>query len=254
MADKSLASSSYSSGENSLRDSRSFSHDNILDRKGLKVRIADIDIPSPKVEETFTNAVLQNNLHSQEKNILDNHVALSQLSLSSATNSKSTFTEGKFRLPPRDVTLDTIIPQQNRLKQIQLSTEKIRKRDNACKELNLLRSLDQMKSAPPPASVSSCNVLQSTRIHKESMTELNIVTSAISRQPGEYFEKPPRSRGLLPPMIRTQTTDILEESESDNDGADESTNSASSSQMEKLEKKHAAAIKEKVNFTTMYDV
>mmetsp|Transcript_26237 Transcript_26237/g.36127 ORF Transcript_26237/g.36127 Transcript_26237/m.36127 type:complete len:431 (-) Transcript_26237:249-1541(-) len=249
-SDGSLASSSNSTGvSSSVRDSVSISHDNILDRKGLKVRIADIPPTIHKADETFN--VEPNHLQKQEETTLGNHAALSQISLSSATNSKSTFTEGKFRLPPRDVTLDVIIPQQNRLQQIQLSTEKNRRRDIAFKELQLLRSLDQMKSTPPPASVSSCNVLQSTRIHKESMTELNIVTSVISRKPGEFYEKPPRSRGRLPPMNRT---DILEESESDNDGPDESTNSASSSQLEQLEKKHDAAIKEKMEDLLQEDV
>lgn len=170
-----------------------------------------------------------------------------------SSTSLSSFNEKKFRLPPRDVKLDIIVPQEKRKEMNERMREENRRRNLARREVALLCSLDIMKSTPPVSSISSCNILQSTRIHKECMAELEVVQKVISRTPGEHFSSNKASkRPILPSLSRNN---ILEESEYDENyedvdngdvDEDESSNSITSSHLEREEKKRLMDIQEKV--------
>ena len=162
----------------------------------------------------------------------------SQSITSSTGNSISTFSERQFRLPARDVTKELFTREDK--KQSKAFAREITKRNEMfSREQQLLTSLDRMKRAPPAQSVSSCEVLQSTRILKESLAELNVVKHIITRKPGENF-----GSGNA---FRSAEGDDAEE-DVDND------ESTISSEGGKIEKKLAADIQEKVaNFCRYVD-
>eukprot|EP01035_Chromulina_nebulosa_P007863 gene7863-10636_t len=132
--------------------------------------------------------------HDNEAPVINNavieNISISgsfQQSISSSTeNTNSTFSERQFRLPARDVRKE-VAPREDKKLSKAFAREISRRNDLVSREQQLLSSLDRMKRAPPAQSVSSCEVLQSTRILKESLAELNVVKHVISRKPGEIF-------------------------------------------------------------------
>ena len=155
--------------------------------------------------------------------------SLQSITTSTTRNSNSTFSERQFRLPARDVTKE-VAPREDKKLSRAFAREITRRNDLVSREQQLLSSLDHMKRTPPAQSVSSCEVLQSTRVLKESLAELNVVKHIISRKPGEIFGSNHYSG--------------FEEGLED-EGNDESTISTGA---ENNEKKMATDIQEKVSY------
>lgn len=171
---------------------------------------------------------------------LDNSL-YNSTSLSSEGNSNSTFTEKKFRLPPRDITLD-LIPKEDKRRSKEHLQLLAKRRELAAREKLLLTCLDRMKATQPPPTVSSCEVLQSTRIAKESAAELNVINAVICRKPGDFSEG---LRRLLPPLPSNDSAD--------NDSDDDS-KSMTSSRIEQIERNFRTEVQEKIEDLLQEDV